>query len=269
MPAPRRRSTSTAWCASTTCAPAATSATSRSTSSTSTTAASRATPSRRACDRRCSRSADAYGAHVKVVEVPPGPAGAGADRRRDLRPGRRRPPRCRARLCARCSTRRRASSMSTTAASPRRRSCVLLVDRRKAALLGVPQEAIVGTLRAGLGRRGRRRYLHDETKYPAAGDAAAACRAAGRSRYAAATQRAHSASGKLVPLRELVTVERLAARTAASITRTCCRWTTSSATWPAASTARCTACSRCAAQMTAHRDAGRRLAGRILHPPAG
>ncbi len=48
-----------AWCASTTCAPAARSGTSRSTWSTSTPATSRATPSRPGCGRSCSRSASA------------------------------------------------------------------------------------------------------------------------------------------------------------------------------------------------------------------
>ena len=54
-PAPPRRSPSTAWCASTTCAPTPSRATSRSTWSTSSTAASRATPSRNACARALER----------------------------------------------------------------------------------------------------------------------------------------------------------------------------------------------------------------------
>ena len=41
------------------------------------------------------------------------------------------------------------------------------MDRRKAALLGVPQQAIVGTLRAGLAGEATT-YLHDQSKYPAA-----------------------------------------------------------------------------------------------------
>ena len=73
MPARPRRSTSTGWCASTTCAAAARSATSRSTWSTSTTAseqshaiATRVRPALQAIGQR-------HGANVKVVEVPPGP----------------------------------------------------------------------------------------------------------------------------------------------------------------------------------------------------
>ena len=81
---------------------------------------------------------------------------------------------------------------------------VLIVDRQKAAMLGVPQQAIVTTLRAGLAGEVTA-YLHDETKYPAAavlqlpperhGDLDALLQLAVR-----------SAQGKLVPIRELVTV---------------------------------------------------------------
>ncbi|MEO7252677.1 MAG: efflux RND transporter permease subunit [Casimicrobium sp.] len=81
---------------------------------------------------------------------------------------------------------------------------LLVVDRRKAAMLGVPQQAIVSTLRAGLAGEATA-YLHDESKYPAAatiqlpadrhGDLDALLQLAVR-----------SAEGKLVPIRELVTV---------------------------------------------------------------
>jgi len=80
---------------------------------------------------------------------------------------------------------------------------MLLVDRRKAAMLGVPQEAIVSTLRAGLAGEAAS-YLHDETKYPAAvtlqlpadqhGDIDNLLQLSVR-----------AASGKLVSIRELVT----------------------------------------------------------------
>ena len=56
MPGCRRRSTSTAWCGSTTCAAAARSGTFRSICSTSTNAAARATRLRRRCARRSMRS---------------------------------------------------------------------------------------------------------------------------------------------------------------------------------------------------------------------
>ena len=79
-----------------------------------------------------------------------------------------------------------------------------MVDRQKASMLGVAQQAIVTTLRAGLAGEATA-YLHDETKYPAAaviqlppsaqGDLNALLQLAVR-----------SADGKLVPIRELVTV---------------------------------------------------------------
>ena len=78
---------------------------------------------------------------------------------------------------------------------------LLLVDRRKAALLGVSQQAIVTTLRAGLAGEATS-YLHDGGKYPAPatlqlppekqGDLDALLQLAVR-----------SADGKLVPIREL------------------------------------------------------------------
>jgi len=80
---------------------------------------------------------------------------------------------------------------------------LLVVDRRKAAMLGVPQQAIVTTLRAGLAGEATA-YLHDQSKYPAAavlqlapeqqGDLDALLQLAVR-----------SADGRLVPIRELVT----------------------------------------------------------------
>jgi len=90
---------------------------------------------------------------------------------------------------------------SSIASAPRK---LLLVDRRKAALLGVPQQAIVTTLRAGLAGEPTA-YLHDESKYPAAavlqlpaerhGDLDALLQLAVR-----------GAGGQLVPVRELVTI---------------------------------------------------------------
>jgi multidrug efflux pump subunit AcrB len=90
---------------------------------------------------------------------------------------------------------------SSIAAAPK---LMLVVDRQKASMLGVPQQAIVTTLRAGLSGEATA-YLHDETKYPAAaviqlppsahGDLNTLLQLAVR-----------SASGKLVPIRELVTV---------------------------------------------------------------
>jgi len=81
---------------------------------------------------------------------------------------------------------------------------LVLVDRRKAALLGVPQQAIVGTLRAGLAGEATT-YLHDQSKYPAAATLQLPPDQQGN--LAALLQlTVRSASGALVPIRELVTV---------------------------------------------------------------
>jgi multidrug efflux pump subunit AcrB len=81
----------------------------------------------------------------------------------------------------------------------------LVVDRKKAALLGVPQSLIVQTLRAGLAGDDVT-YLHDASKYPTAT----------RLRLPVAAQSdieellklsVATSSGKLVPIRELVAVE--------------------------------------------------------------
>jgi multidrug efflux pump subunit AcrB len=81
----------------------------------------------------------------------------------------------------------------------------LIVDRKKAALLGVPQSSIVQTLRAGL-TGDDVTHLHDASKYPTAT----------RLRLPVSAQSdieellklsVATSSGKLVPIRELVTVE--------------------------------------------------------------
>jgi multidrug efflux pump subunit AcrB len=144
-----------------------------------------------------------FGANVKVVEVPPGPPvlapivaeiyGPEAEGRREVAKAVR-------------SVFAQTPGVvdvddSTIAAAPRR---VLLVDRRKAALLGVSQQAIVSTLRTGLAGDAAT-YLHDQTKYPAAallqlpadrqGDLEGLLRLGVR-----------GAAGQIVPIRELVTV---------------------------------------------------------------
>lgn len=82
---------------------------------------------------------------------------------------------------------------------------LLVVDKKKAALLGVSQASIVATLRAGLAGEDVT-YLHDASKYAVAT----------RLRLPQAAQSAiapllklsvASASGKLVPIRELVNIE--------------------------------------------------------------
>jgi len=90
---------------------------------------------------------------------------------------------------------------SSIAAAPRK---LLLVDRRKAALQGVAQQAIVSTLRAGLAGEAAA-YLHDESKYPA--PAVLQLPAEAQGEIDALLQLAvRGARGQLVPIRELVTV---------------------------------------------------------------
>jgi multidrug efflux pump subunit AcrB len=90
---------------------------------------------------------------------------------------------------------------TTIAAAPR---TLLVIDRRKAALLGVPQQAIVTTLRAGLAGEATA-WLHDQSKYPAAATIQLPPERHGDlDALLALTVR--SAAGKLVPIRELVSV---------------------------------------------------------------
>jgi len=90
---------------------------------------------------------------------------------------------------------------SSIAAAPRK---LLLIDRRKAALLGVPQAAIVSTLRAGLAGEDAA-WLHDESKYPA--PALLQLPAERHGELDALLQlQVRSGAGQLVPIRELVTV---------------------------------------------------------------
>ena len=144
-----------------------------------------------------------FGANVKVVEVPPGPPvlspivaeiyGPDAAGRQQVAQAVR---------TAFGHTEGLVDiDDSSIARAPRQ---VLLVDRSKAARLGVPQQAIVATLRAGLAGEAAA-YLHDGSKYPAAatlqlpaplhGDLAALLQLTVR-----------SASGALVPISELVRV---------------------------------------------------------------
>ncbi len=144
-----------------------------------------------------------FGANVKVVEVPPGPPvlapivaevyGPEAEGRRQVA------------KAVRAVFEKTPGIVdvddSSIAAAPRK---LLLVDRRKAAMLGVPQSAIVSTLRAGLAGEAAA-YLHDESKYPAA--AMLQLPAAAQGELDLLLQLAvRGAAGQLVPIRELVTV---------------------------------------------------------------
>jgi multidrug efflux pump subunit AcrB len=146
---------------------------------------------------------DRFNANVKVVEVPPGPPvqapivaeiyGPEAQGRHDVA------------KAVRAIFAKTAGVVdvddSSIAAAPK---TLLLVDRRKAAMLGVPQEVIVGTLRAGLAGEAMS-YLHDETKYPAAATLQLPAEQQGNLDTLLQLG-VRSGSGKLVPIRELVSV---------------------------------------------------------------
>ncbi|MBX9935155.1 MAG: efflux RND transporter permease subunit [Burkholderiaceae bacterium] len=144
-----------------------------------------------------------FGANVKVVEVPPGPpvlAPIVAEIYGPEEAGRRQVAKA---VRAVLEKTPGVVDVDDSSIAPAPRT-LLLVDRRKAALLGVPQQSIVTTLRAGLAGEAAT-YLHDESKYPAAavlqlpaeqhGDLSALLQLSVR-----------TASGALVPIRELVTV---------------------------------------------------------------
>jgi multidrug efflux pump subunit AcrB len=144
-----------------------------------------------------------FNANVKVVEVPPGPPvqapivgeiyGPEAKGRRDVA------------KAVRAIFEKTPGVVdvddSSIAAAPK---TLLLVDRRKAAMLGVPQEVIVSTLRAGLAGEATS-YLHDETKYPAAATLQLPAEQQG-DLDTLLQLGVRSDSGKLVPIRELVSV---------------------------------------------------------------
>lgn len=106
-----------------------------------------------------------YGANVKVVEVPPGPPvlspivaeiyGPTAEGRFNISKSVR-------------SAFEKTDGIvdiddSSVAKAPKK---FLVVDRRKASLMGISQQAIVTTLRAGLAGEDAA-YIHDQSKYPA------------------------------------------------------------------------------------------------------
>jgi multidrug efflux pump subunit AcrB len=144
-----------------------------------------------------------HGANVKVVEVPPGPPvlapivaevyGPTAEGRHEVA------------AAIRAVFERTEGVVdvddSTIAAAPR---TLLVVDRQKAAMLGVPQQAIVTTLRAGLAGEATA-YLHDQTKYPAAATLQLPAERHG-DLEALLQLSVRSAAGRLVPIRELVRV---------------------------------------------------------------
>ena len=144
-----------------------------------------------------------FGANVKVVEVPPGPpvlAPIVAEIHGPEAEGRRQVAKA-----VRAVFEKTAGVVdvddSSIATAPR---TLLLVDRRKAAMLGVPQQVIVSTLRAGLAGEATS-YLHDESKYPAAATLQLPAEQQG-DLDTLLQLGVRAASGKLVPIRELVTI---------------------------------------------------------------
>lgn len=152
------------------------------------------------------RIAEHYGARVKVVEVPPGPPvlapivaeiyGPDADGRQQMAHA--------VREVFRQSPGIVDIDDSTLSQAPRQ---MLVVDRKKAALLGISQQAIVSTLRAGLAGEAVT-YLHDATKYPAPTLLRLPVESQGNlDELLALTVRGQG--GQLVPLRELVSQENM------------------------------------------------------------
>jgi len=90
---------------------------------------------------------------------------------------------------------------SSIANAPR---TLLLVDRRKAALLGVPQQTIVNALRTGLAGQATS-YLHDASKYPAPVLLQLPPHSQGDINSLLALH-VRTGSGAMVPVRELVTI---------------------------------------------------------------
>ena len=144
-----------------------------------------------------------HGANVKVVEVPPGPPvlspivaeiyGPDAQGRREMA------------LAVRKALAATEGIVdvddSSIADAPRK---LLIVDRRKAALLGIPQQAIATTLRTGLSGE-TAGFLHDGSKYPAPITLQLPAESHG-SLDALLRMTVRSTQGKLVPISELVTI---------------------------------------------------------------
>ena len=148
-----------------------------------------------------------YGASVKVVEVPPGPPvmsplvaeiyGPDAERAREIARD----------LQARFVATEGIVDVDSTVEAAAERELVV-VDRVRAARLGIPQQAIADALALGVGGRDVTFLRDGASKYPVpvrlrlpAGDQA--------SLEQLLTLRVRASDGRLVPISEVVTVERL------------------------------------------------------------
>jgi len=150
------------------------------------------------------RIADAMGAKVKVVEVPPGPPvisplvaeiyGPDDGTRLQL-----------ARQVRQVFDTTAGIVDSDDSGIADAKKIALVVDKKKAALLGVSQASIVSTLRTGLAGEDVT-YLHDGTKYPAGTRLRLPVSAQGDIEDLLKLS-VTTAGGKLVPIRELVSIE--------------------------------------------------------------
>ena len=145
--------------------------------------------------------ADRTGATLKVVEVPPGPPVLSPIVAEIYGPDETQ----RGQIARQVRTVFAATAdtvdvdESSITAAPKQE---WMIDRRKAALMGISQEAIVSTLRAGLSGEDVT-YLHDASKYPASVQLRLpmALQADADALLALSVS---AASGKLVPIRDLV-----------------------------------------------------------------
>jgi multidrug efflux pump subunit AcrB len=144
-----------------------------------------------------------FGANVKVVEVPPGPPVLSPIVAEIYGPeaqGRQQVAKAVRALFEKTPGLVDVDDSSIVTAPKK----MLVVDRQKAAMLGVSQQAIVTTLRAGLAGEAAA-YLHDQSKYPAAATLQLAPDRQGDLNELLQLE-VRSATGNLVPIRELVTV---------------------------------------------------------------
>jgi multidrug efflux pump subunit AcrB len=155
------------------------------------------------------RIAEAHGARVKVVEVPPGPPVLAPIVAEIYGPDDAGRSEVASKVEA--AFRKEAgvvdADKSAIADAPR---WMVNVDRSKAALLGVRQDDVVATLRAGLAGEDVT-YLHDASKYPAAIRLQLPTAAQG-DLDSLLQLTVRNAAGKPVPLREVVTVDRTGLR---------------------------------------------------------
>jgi multidrug efflux pump subunit AcrB len=167
MPAPPRRSTSTAWCASTTCARRPNVGDLQVNLVDKHHRERRATTSPRALRDALPPSASAHGASVKVVEVPPGPPVLSPIVAEVYGPDYRRPARTWPRRCGRFERTEGIVDIDDSGRSPTRAKTWWWSTAQGGAL-GVPRPSSP-TLRAGLGRR--RRHLPARRRSIRCGDA--------------------------------------------------------------------------------------------------